>query len=119
MFLFEICLFFFSLYVFFLLISFFSVFLTVFGPRAISGYALSINSVLPSLFLAAFSKLALLANWLIRLYMVLGGLYGDVHDRVRFFWKNPHPAKMTKNGQKLLKMGFVDFLGKFIHLEIV
>ena len=51
--------------------------------------------------------------------MVLGGLYGDVHDRARFFWKNPHPAKMTKNGQKLLKMGFGDFLGKSIHQEMV
>ena len=38
--------------------------------------------------------------------------YGDVHDRARFFWKNPPPVKMTKNGPKL---GFLDFLGKSVH----
>ena len=27
-------------------------------------------------------------------------LYGDVQDRGQFFWKNPLPVKMTKNGQK-------------------
>ena len=27
--------------------------------------------------------------------------YGDVHDRAQFLWKNPLPAKLTNNGQKM------------------
>ena len=36
-------------------------------------------------------------------------------DRTRFFGKNPHQAKMTRNGQKWPENMVLDFLRKLCH----
>ena len=43
------------------------------------------------------------------------GPYRDVHGRAGYFWKNPHRAKMTENGQKWPETGILDFLRKSSH----
>ena len=86
-----------------------------FGPPAVAGRVLWIKvcpSICLSFFLAVLLELAHYCSFSENLY---GVRRRYVRDRARFFEKTP-PSKndqMFKNGPKI---GFLDFLGKYIHL---